>query len=696
MITRRSFFGISGAGVLTLFVVGIDGAPKAIAAPAAPGGTLVATKIKKYRTPLLVPPAMPLAPAQPDGADYYEVSVRQFAQQILPAPWPATTVWGYGPSAGGIFNAPSLTIEATLHQPVRVKWTNELVDASGVPLPHLLPVDPTIHWANPNALGAGGSRDSTPDLTGKTYLPTLLPTDPVGPNQYTRYWGPVPLVTHVHGAVGVHDDSDGYPEAWYLPAGADSTYTEGSWYDHFKDQFDDTHGVEWEPGSATFQYPNGFRAATMWYHDHTLGMTRLNVYAGPAGFFILRDGDADITDAGTGAQAVLPGPAPQRDDAAGTVYRDIPLAIQDRAFNNDGSLFYPDTRAFFDGVAAANYIPAGAVPPIWNPEFFGNTIIVNGNTWPFLDVEQRRYRFRMLNGCQSRFLIASFASMRGVQVHQIGNEGGLLPTPVNLTTLNNGQVLLGPAERADLIVDFTAVKVGDYELNNLGPDTPFQGGRFQAASPASTGRIMMFRVRAATSVDDTTPAQNLVLPAVPAVGGTPTTRRLALLEHMDPLLGVPIAAMLGTVEGDPIAAPAVAMHHMWADPIAVNPEVDSTEIWEFYNTTMDAHPMHVHEVAFEVVDRQPIIVVPGMPGPTTVQITPGSVPVPPQPWELGRKETVIAYPGQVTRVKAKFEVPGTYVWHCHIVEHEDNEMMLSYRIGPDTLTGRLANHSLEP
>ena len=133
-------------------------------------------------------------------------------------------------------------------------------------------------------------------------------------------------------------------------------------------------------------------------------MTRVNVYAGPAGFYIIRSDDPDDnpTVAG-GAPAVLPGPAPQLGDAAGTRYYEIPIAIQDRSFDLGGGLFYPDNRAFFDAFVGP-YIPLTDVSPIWNPEFFGNHIVVNGRTWPFLDVEPRRYRFRVLNGCQSRFL----------------------------------------------------------------------------------------------------------------------------------------------------------------------------------------------------------------------------------------------------------------------------------------------------
>ena len=167
-------------------------------------------------------------------------------------------------------------------------------------------------------------------------------------------------------------------------------------------------------------YPNDDRASTKWYHNHTLGMTRLNVYAGPAGFYIVRggtEGDKAVMGSRSGKKADLPGPAPdEKDDfPSDKTYYEIPIAIQDRAFNSDGSLFYPNTREFFDGTAGP-YIPQTDLSPIWNPEFIGNTIMVNGNTWPFQTVETRRYRFRFLNGCQARFLILNFSAIANVQV----------------------------------------------------------------------------------------------------------------------------------------------------------------------------------------------------------------------------------------------------------------------------------------
>jgi FtsP/CotA-like multicopper oxidase with cupredoxin domain len=656
--------------------------------PAAAAVPLDPTTIPKYVTPLLVPPVMPKAARiiQKGGknVDYYEISVKQFQQQILPAGLPSTTVWGYGAvtseSKRGLLlhNAPSLTIEADWNRPVRVKWINDLVDADGNYLPHLLPVDPTLHWANP----PGGT-------TGRDTRPTFAST----PGPYT---GPVPMVTHVHGSAGVGDESDGYAEAWYLPAAKNiipADYaTVGTWYDFFKAKAA-TKGylapgkTAWDPGTAVFQYPNSQRASTIWYHDHTLGMTRVNVYAGPAGFFIIRggpEGDGSVLDSRKGKEAVFPGPAPKENDKfpPNKTYYEIPVAIQDRSFNADGSLFYPDTRAFFDGITG-QYIPDTDISPIWNPEFFGNTIMVNGNTWPFLNVEQRRYRFRFLNGSQARFLILDYSNIPGVEVWMIGNEGGFLAAPVNMTAVNGNRILMGPAERADVIVDFTNVAVGNYLLGNVGPDSPFAGlpiDSTDVADPLTTGQVMQFRVGPALAPDPTTPPRFLVLPAITPIPPATVTRPVALLEELSQdFADAPAETRLGTVAGNPNTGLGTWTAKKWEDAVTENPQVGATEMWEMYNATVDAHPMHIHEVLFQVVNRQAIFVDEAN---KTVQVVPGSTPTPPEPWENGFKDTVIAYPGQVTRVKMTFSQAGQYVWHCHIVEHEDNEMMRPYRIGP--------------
>jgi len=681
MPTRRSFLKLTGATTVAWYVATQTGwMERAIAQ--IPGGTLDPINVPKFQTPMLIPPVMPRAGTitMPSGqrADYYEISMKQISQQILPSGMPATTVWGYGavksasPRGLLLHHAPSLTIETRWKRPVRIKWINDLVDASGNFRPHLLPVDPTLHWANPP--GGTTGRDSRPEFAAT-------------PGPYT---GPVPIVTHLHGAAGVGDESDGYAEAWYLPAATnipEGFATEGTWYDFFAGKATSKFAVTWGPGFATFQYPNNQRESTLWYHDHALGMTRLNVYAGPAGFFLVRggpEGDKAIRDSRTNTTAVLPSPAPNEGDMfpPNKTYYEIPIAVQDRSFNENGALFYPDTRAFFDGITGP-YIPDTDVSPIWNPEFFGNMIMVNGNTWPFQTVQQRRYRLRFLNGCQSRFLILDFSNIPGVEVWQIGNEGGFLAAPVNLTASNGNRLLMGLAERADLIVDFTNVPTGNYILGNVGPDEPFGGGvpgeDFPVADPGSTGQVLQFRVVPAVAADPTTPPQFLVLPAITRLTGG-TTRPLALLERASEFFeDAPVEARLGTVAGNPNTAPAAVEALEWMDPVTENPAVGATEVWEYYNATADAHPMHIHEVAFQVVNRQAIVVDETN---GTVAVDAGSAPTPPEAWENGWKDTVVAYPGQVTRLRLRFTNPGQFVWHCHIVEHEDNEMMRPYRIGP--------------
>ncbi|WP_203434369.1 multicopper oxidase family protein [Nitrosococcus halophilus] len=642
---------------------------------------LPAEDIPKYVDPLVIPPVMPKADTimQQGGPpiDYYEIEVVQFQQQILPSTgFPKTPVWSYGAVGHPeTRNYPAFTIEAQVNRPTRVKWVNNLVDENGDFLPHLLPVDQTLHWANP-------SQDC---IDGTTR------TDCRGQSQET-YTGPVPIVTHVHG-MRVAPESDGYPEAWWLPAA--NNLPPGS--DPSGTLFGDITTTDADPnndnpgnlGYALFQYPNDQPSATLWYHDHALGITRLNVYAGPAGFYLLRGEEEDNLN--------LPGSAPKPDGnrQGPQKFFEIPIAIQDRSFNEDGSLFYPDNRAFFEGLSPdqlkIDFLPDSDVPPIWNPEFFGNTMVVNGRTWPVLQVEPRRYRFRFLNGSNSRFLIlkavtaaqpdnsTTWSNLTDEFV-QIGADGGFLPQPVALDEL-----LMAPAERADVIVDFSGFAPGEaIYLVNVGPDEPFGGGRpgvdFEPANPETTGQVMKFQVVPLTEPDPSANPDTLVLPSFEELGPSTHTRQVSLNEEESQEVCVkvqkgkvqqigcspeaeefgPIAALLGTLHN------GMANPLFWENTITENPALGSTEIWEIYNFTEDAHPIHLHLVQFQVLNRQPF----GDDGSSD-----------PQPWETGFKDTVIALPGEITRIKAKFDIPGLYVWHCHILEHEDNEMMRPYCVG---------------
>ncbi len=734
--------------------------------------------VPKYVTPLVIPPVM----NNGGTANDYDIAVRQFRQQILPGgiwnalngrtdAYPPTTVWSYGPTADPLpdasglgvdagvapapnsqFNYPSYTVETRSNNRVNVRWRNELKDDFGAGpnfLPHLLPVDQTLHWANP----PGG--ETGKDMEG---------TDP------TPYTGPVPIVTHVHGA-HVDPHSDGYPEAWWLPAGeVPAGYaTKGTF-------FDDATGTNpGDLGYADYSYRQDQPATTLWYHDHALGMTRSNVYAGPAGFWLIRGGTYDKVDNVRTRKAwdgILPGPAPMSGDtvlelnAPGVLgardkrgnIREIPIVIQDRSFRPDGSLFYPDNRAFFEGVDPADldidFAPVSDIAPIWNPEAFFNVTVVNGVSWPTLDVAPALYRFRLLNGNNSRFLNLALKVVsspiralvgRELSFYQIGAEQGFLPKVVEVRTgfatalPGDGRIpsprnrvpaadpdqalLMGNAERADVLVDFRWLPPGTViRMINTGPDEPFGGftgagpGDEPVSDPATTGQVMQFVVKwNLLKVRDifTTSPWVLKLNAEPRLGpavnvGNP--RKVSLNEaesesvcvaaDADGSFVVPIRqvdcgtpgavffapkeALLGIIDGAGNPVPlkwtdttgnSKPTDVTMADGVTVkqvnvteNPTLGDTEEWAIYNYTEDGHPIHLHLVRFEVIGRQPFDLATGALG----------VQRPPNPWESGYKDTVIALPGEITRVKARFDIEGLYVWHCHIVEHEDNEMMRPY------------------
>ena len=588
-----------------LYAYGPGGTKRALAA--IPGGDLDPAAVPKYVTPMLIPPVMPRAGTITmrggKPADYYEISVKQFAQQILPAPLPMTTVWGYGAVRSAskkgllVHHAPSLTIESKWNRPVRVKWVNDLVDGNGDYLPHLLPVDQTLHWANPP--GGSEGRDSRPSFE-------------VTPGPYR---GPVPLVTHVHGAAGVGDESDGYAEAWYLPAAGNipgGYATEGTWYPFFAAKAPASSASPWGPGFATFQYPNNHRESTLWYHDHTLGHDPPQRVRGAGGVLPRprwpgrREGDPrqPLRHPGRSARARADRgrPVPSR-----KTYYEIPIAIQDRSFNDDGSLFYPTAASSSTAPPRTSRVSSRTRTsrPIWNPEFFGNMIMVNGNTWPFQIVEQRRYRLRFLNGCQSRFLILDFGQIPGVEVWAIGNEGGFLAAPVNLTADHRQPAPHGTR--------------GARRPHRRLHQRP---GREPRPSQRRTGRALRWRrTRTRTSMPPTQPRPDRSCSSGscppshrtrrhrrssscshPSPRSRPATRTrpLALIEMMSQSWDGPAEALLGHLNQD-----GMPVHQMWEDAVTENPSVGDTEVWEFHNFTADAHPMHVHETSFEVVTGRP-------------------------------------------------------------------------------------------
>lgn len=746
----------------------IQGNMQGASAEPVPGGTLDPLSIPKYVTPLVIPPVMPKSTVQPGApAADYNIAVRQFKQQILPGgiwnsvngrsdSFGATTVWSYGraqdnlpagftapaPLSSNIsFNYPAFTVENSSGVMTKVRWINDLVNpVTKEFLPHLFQIDQTLHWANPPAVGCM-------DGTNRTDCMTMNPAP---------YLGPVPIVTHVHGA-HVNPQSDGYPEAWWLPAASNipAGYAKkGSFFD----QYNNSNTV---PGSAFFAYENKQPAATLWYHDHALGMTRNNVYAGPAGFWLVRggeNGDGQVMDV-SGQTAKLPAPSalnaggdPNFNADVRAIIREIPLAIQDRSFNSDGSLFYPSNRAFFEGLNVPNqqplqfpnagflnlpFIPNSDISPIWNPEAFFNTMVVNGTTWPALEVAPAIYRFRLLNGCNSRALNLSLFQVDNnaeFPFFQLGAEQGFLPKVVMIQTgfatvlpgdgslpdasqltpqaTEQRALLLAGAERADVLVDFSNLPDGTVvRMINTAPDAPFGGFPDIPADPGTTGQVMQFVIKNSllrSSDGLVTSPEDLILPAEAQIGAATGTRQLTLNEEVsnqvcvqdvngslvaipsvpfDPnnpevfmaacaeaggMPMMPKAAKLGILVNDMTTGNLMSMPQMWMEAVTENPLLNSTEEWEIFNTTVDAHPIHLHLVRFQVINRQDFDAASFAPLPGTT--------TEPVPNELGYKDTVVALPGQITRIRAKFDIPGRYVWHCHIVEHEDNEMMRPYNV----------------
>jgi FtsP/CotA-like multicopper oxidase with cupredoxin domain len=417
-------------------------------------------------------------------------------------------------------------------------------------------------------------------------------------------------------------------------------------------------------------YPNEQPATLSWYHDHYLGNTRMNVVAGLAGGYLIRD------SFDSGSNPLLPGPI--------GVY-ELPMVVQDRQFNADGSLLYPIAPAATNGP--------------WIGEYFGDVMMVNGKIWPTLTVEPAVYRFRVLNGCNARILnlkITNPINSATVPMTIIGTEGGLLP--VNPTPGTNG-VVMTPAERYDVICDFRGFGGQTLLMKNGNPPNSV------VSTPApSLTKVMQITVKqtASSGAPMSVPGPGS-LPANPAVtaltalgppklsGGSVTPRMVTLNE-----VGAGTTTWRLNLNAGPYGGPgAVTETLTW----------NTVEDWYFVNTTPDTHPMHTHLFTFKVMGRYNYDVkgyvaanggpngVPQLDVSTLTPFLKGGLIAPP-PDEAGFKETVKANPGQVTVIRAKFTPPSTvldssgkpttqkYVHHCHIVEHEDNDMMERVIVNP--------------
>ncbi len=490
--------------------------------------------------------------------------------------------------------------------------------------PHLPPTPLFAYDDGSDLVGQAGSfgmavvaQSGTPlDVSYTNRLPLTYPDwIPVDTN-LTPLGNQVRAMTHLHGAF-VAGDSDGNPEV--TPNGFG---------------FGDTQTVHY-----TNQLPQ-MPATLLWFHDHALGATRLNVFAGLASAYILRD----QYDTGLEPNPIgIPGGA-----------YEIPLVIQDRQFNPDGTFLYPTSD--IEGVT-------------WIGEYCGDVMPVNGKVWPFLNVEPRLYRFRILNGCNARILNLDIG---GPNFWQIGAEGGMWDIPVPVKHL-----VLAPAERADVLVDFSKFPGARLVMKNHKPHSP-------VSNPApQLPQVMQIRVGTTVTQPGPTSIPSSLLGGRAAIvtGPIAATRYITLNE-----IDVDEPTWFLNLNG---------LH--FEDAVTETPQVGTVEDWVYINVTGDTHPMHTHLVTFQVIGRTPFDVeayeeafegpngVTGGHDPTPFATGPEE---PPDPTERGFKDTVKANPGYFTRIRAKFDLPTgvtapqTYVHHCHIVEHEDNDMMRPFTVVP--------------
>ena len=599
--------------------------------------------------------------------------------------------WTYSISKnGGISWTPPLwpafSIEARYGNPLDVTYRNELVGQTYSNVN--LTLDQSIMWASPVVTG------------------NVL---------HDPYTGPIPVCVHLHGAQ-VSSLSDGGPDTWYTPGYA----LKGSSFGQ---------GVD-----SVYYYPNSQEAATLWFHDHPMGATRLNVYAGLAGFYFLRGTDEETDHLpGWSGDDLVKEIAPPGTSGTFNQYPYLPeieMAIQDRMFDTYGGLYWPIDP------------PNPASHPFWTPEFFGTFMTVNGKTWPYLSVAPRKYRFRILDGCNASFLNMWLENITngapGPVITQIATDGGLLDSAVTFDPARGQALFLAPSERAEVVIDFSNVAPGSewtlvtnarrpYPTGDL-PDSLYEGRIMQfvvngqmvsAANPNDPGAdksLVPKALRSAPLVKLTDFAGHLnVIPAV--------KRELTLNESEGP--GGPQLILVNNSRYDSMQGPGQF------GSITEKPVEGTSEIWQIVNLTEDAHPVHIHLVQFQLVSRQNfndslymIAYNNGYPGsswiagagppnlydhanadgslggnPATSGFVYGPV-IPAESGERGWKDTFKCYPGQLTTFILRFcptdklvnadpktELfgfdpgfgPG-YVWHCHILDHEDNEMMRPYKV----------------
>ena len=571
----------------------------------------------------------------------------------------------------------SPTLLASSGVPLSVTWSN------GLPDEHLIPVDDSIL----HGMGVSGSSMSAMAMPagGHDSMAGMHGAPMDGDDRE------IPIVTHLHGG---HTAAiyDGYP----------------------------TDGIAQGDAPVTYTYDNDQPGALLWYHDHSMGLTRLNVYAGLAGTYVIEDENRRALV----ASGVLP-------ETLGAHH--ATLLVQDKSFTADGKLYYPGASPD-DPLPGTSDTVKDVLPPDYKggfptavPEYYGNVLLVNGQAWPHADVGRGQVEYDLVNGSDSRFYVLKLDNP-WVKVTLLGVDGGLLHKPV---TLMDGdgvdeageQVVFAPADRLQLLFDFSDPHIGSDEkvhLLNAGPAyEPFKGllpdgslepghdemgapAPVQAATPADpVGEIMEFRVKDSVPAWHSTLTPDTVLNPdlhLPDEADATVTRRLGIFEVKDehdrtmPMVGV--AEATTDIAGNMIDGVANPLARGFDTPVTEVVKLGSTEVWEFFNATEDAHPVHVHLGQFKVLGRYHISatdtdgdgITLGDDGyqndlgalVDTRDDLPGIQNLYPE--DTGAQDTVWLGPGEALKIAMTFDRPGDYVWHCHILSHEDHDMMRPFKV----------------
>ncbi|MFF9651608.1 O-aminophenol oxidase PhsA [Streptomyces sp. NPDC014622] len=578
-----------------------------------------------YADPLPVPPV--LRPRSDDPLHETEIAVSPTWVRMH-SQLPPTLMWGY---AGMV---PGPTIEVRRGERIRIAWTNRVPEGSEYPV---------------TAVEVG------PVGPGETAPHNRPGRDGVEPDADVAAL-PAWTVTHLHGA-----QTGGGNDGW-----ADNAVGSGD--------------------AQLSEYPNDHHAAHWWYHDHAMNITRWNVYAGLVGTYLVRDDEEDTLDLPSGD-------------------REVPLILADRNLDTDED-GRPNGRLLHKTTVVVAADPETGKPV--SLPFLGPYTTVNGRIWPHFDVDDAWYRFRLVNASNARIydlvlLDDANEPVPGV-IRQIGSDGGLLPRPVPVDFDESMPSLtIAPAERMDLLIDFSALAGRRVRLVNrgrLGPGVP------DLASSVPFPQVMEFRVRETGRRDAFVPPEvlsgsfrryehslvehghRLVVLTPPGTvggGGHPEIWEMAEVEGAS-RVPVPSDGIVQVRGEDGTVRTYRRIARTFNDGLGFTIGENTYEQWSFLNLGAPTHPMHIHLADFQVLGREAYTVdgfdtaIGGTRSP--VAFDHGTkIPVPPN--EQGWKDVFRVPQGQLVKVLGNFDGGyGRFMYHCHLLEHEDMGMMRPFVVMP--------------